>query len=281
MENNTTIDNQAADAKKEKLKKILDIVKKVAVWLVVAFAAIMMIFTIITVTTVDRNERSIFGLMLFKVTSDSMSATDFSAGDLIFVKKVKDLDKLKEGDIITFQSTNAESFGQIVTHKIRERVTTPDGLPGFRTYGTTTDTNDREIVTYNFVIGKYAGRLPGMGKFFEFLQTTPGYIVCIFLPFLLLILFQGWNSVQIFRQYKREQNEALAAEKADLAAERAESERVMAELLALKQQLGITDDAQLNAALAAAKSSDAEQPAAEQPAEQPEAAQPESEPTEE
>lgn len=262
MENNTTIDNDAASAKKEKLKKILDIVKKVAVWLVVAFAAIMMIFTIITVTTVDRNQRSIFGLMLFKVTSDSMSATDFSAGDLIFVKKVKDLDKLKAGDIITFQSANAESFGQIVTHKIRERVTTPDGLPGFITYGTTTDTNDREVVTYNFVIGKYTGRLPGMGKFFEFLRTTPGYIVCIFLPFLLLILFQGWNSFQIFRQYKSEQNEAIAAEKASIAAERAESERVKAELIALKQQLGITDDAQLNAAIA-------EQPETESTASEP------------
>ena len=43
-------------------KKILNIALKVATWLLVAFTVFMMIFTIVSVTTLDRNDRSIFGV---------------------------------------------------------------------------------------------------------------------------------------------------------------------------------------------------------------------------
>ena len=229
------------------MKKALDITKKILVWLVILFAVCMMIFTIVSVTTFDRADRSLFGFKAFIVKSDSMSATDFSAGDLILVKKV-DPATLKAGDIISFQSTNTESYGEVVTHKIRELTIDADGNPGFITYGTTTDTNDEAVVNYNFVLGKYQTKLPGLGQFFQFLKTTPGYIVCIFLPFLLLILVQGFNSIRLFRQYKQEQLAEMEAErekqKSEMAeemerlqAERAESQKMMMELLRLKEEL--------------------------------------------
>ena len=37
---------------------------------------------------------------------------------------------------------------------------------------------DETIVTYSFVLGKYQTKLPGVGQFFRFFKTTPGYIVC-------------------------------------------------------------------------------------------------------
>ena len=63
------------------------------------------------------------------------------------------------------------------------------------------------------------------------------YIVCIFIPFMLLILRQGISSVKLFRRYKGEQMEQMEAEKARIEAERAENARMMAELMALKAQL--------------------------------------------
>ena len=229
------------------MKKALHILKTVLVWLVVALAVCMMIFTIVSVNTFDRTDRSIFGYKAFIVLSDSMSATDFSAGDLVLSKEV-DPSTLQAGDIISFQSTDPDNYGEVVTHKIRERTTDENGNPGFITYGTTTDTNDENIVTYDFVLGKYQTRLPGVGKFFQFLKTTPGYIVCIFLPFLLLILVQGINSIRLFRRYKqeqlaeieaqREQEKAeLAAERERLEADRLQSQQLMAELQKLKQEL--------------------------------------------
>lgn len=241
-------------------KKILSIATKVLVWLLVAFTVFMMIFTIFTVTTVDKNDRSIFGLRFYIVLTDSMSLSEnnkdmnvhFNAGDIIVVKNVKDHSTLKEGDIISFMSLNLDSYGETVTHMIRSVERAKDGrLVGYVTYGTNTGVNDETIVEPEYVIGQYAGKLPGVGNFFAFVKTTPGYIVCILVPFVLLILYNGVNFISIFRRYKREQTEAMQEEKDKIEAERAEAQRMMQELLALKAQLE-----KVNAEAASAPSSD-------------------------
>ena len=218
------------------MKKTWNIIKNVMVWLVVATAVFMMIFTIVSVTIFDRADRNLFGYKAFIVLSDSMSATDFSSGDLVLTHRV-DPATLQAGDIIAYTSQNSSNFGEIVTHKIREVTADANGDPGFITYGTTTDTNDETIVTYPYVVGKYAGKLAGVGTFFHFLKTTPGYICCILLPFLTLMIIQGINCVRLFKQYKAEQNAELQAEREAIAAERAEAQRMMQELCALRSQI--------------------------------------------
>ena len=218
------------------MKKALRIAKSVLVWLVIALAIFMMVFTVISVNTFNRNDRKLFGYRVYIVVSDSMSSTDFSAGDLIFVKDV-DPSTLKEGDIITFMSQNTDSFGEILTHKIRRRTTDAEGNPGFVTYGTNTDTDDETIVTYPYILGKYHTHIPKLGTFFNFLRTTQGYILCIFVPFLLLILYQGVKFFRLFRRYKKEQMDEMTEEREKLEAERAESARMIAELQALRAEL--------------------------------------------
>lgn len=218
------------------MKKALNIIKTVLVWLIVLIAVGMMIFTVISVNTFDRSDRDLFGYKAFIVMSDSMSATDFSAGDLVLVKET-DPATLREGDIIAYISQNSNNYGEIVTHKIRTLTRDSDGDPGFVTYGTTTNTDDETIVTYPYVVGKYQLRIPKIGSFFQFLKTTPGYIVCILLPFLLLILMEGLNCVRLFRKYKQEQTEEMEAERRKLEEERAENQRMMEELTRLKEQL--------------------------------------------
>ena len=218
------------------MKKVLNIIKNIFVWLMVALAICMMIFTVVSVNTFDRTDRSLFGFKAFIVLSDSMSKTDFDAGDLVLVKEV-DPSTLKEGDIIAYTSQNTSNYGETVTHKIRKLTTDANGEPGFITYGTTTDTDDETVVTYPYVLGKYKTNIPKVGRFFMFLKTTPGYIVCILIPFLLLILIQGLNCIKLFRRYKLEQMAEMQEERAKIEEERAESQKMMAELLALKAQL--------------------------------------------
>ena len=227
-------------------KKILNIALKVVTWLLVAFTVFMMIFTVVTVTTVDRNDRSIFGVKFYIVQTDSMSLSEnnkdmdvhFNAGDIVIIKNVDDPRALQAGDVIAFMSTNSVSYGETVTHMIREVRKTEDGkVLGYVTYGTNTGTDDEALVEPEYVLGAYSGKLPGVGNFFAFVKSTPGYIVCILVPFLLLILYNGVNVIRLFRKYKREQMEAMQAEKDKLEAERAENQRMMQELLALKAQL--------------------------------------------
>lgn len=218
------------------MKKVLNIIKTVSLWLVVVVAVSMMVFTLVSVNTFDRNDRDILGFRCYIVLSDSMSATDFDAGDLVLVKEV-DPTTLQEGDIIAYQSQNSENYGATVTHKIRAKTTDANGNPGFITYGTTTGTDDETVVTYPFILGKYQVALPKVGTFFQFLKTPQGYIVCILIPFLLLILYQGLNCVKIFRLYKSEQMAELQAEKDALEAQKKQSEDMLAQLLAMQQQM--------------------------------------------
>ncbi len=218
------------------MKKALSIIKTTLVWLVVSLAVFMTIFTVISVTTFNRNDRDLFGYKAYIVNTDSMSKTDFGAGDLIFVKEV-DPSTLKQGDIITYMSQDTDNFGETITHKIRKLTTDAAGNPGFITYGTTTDTDDAAIVTYPYILGKYETHIAKVGTFFNFLKTTQGYFVCIFVPFMLLIVYQGINFFRLFRRYKKEQMEEMQAERDKIAAERAENAKMLEELQALKAQL--------------------------------------------
>ena len=218
------------------MKKALNIIKTALVWLVVLLAVSMMIFTVISVTTFNRNDRDLFGFKMYIVNSYSMAATDFNAGSLILVKEV-DPSTLKEGDIITFMSQDTDSFGETITHKIRKVTTDAEGNPGFITYGTTTDTDDETIVTYPYVLGQYQSHIPGLGTFFNFLKTTPGYFVCIFTPFMLIILYEGVKFFNLFRRYKKEQMDEMQAERDKIEAEKLENAKMLEELRALKAQL--------------------------------------------
>ena len=227
-------------------KKILNIALKVVTWFLVAFTVFMMIFTVVTVTTVDRNDRSIFGVKFYIVQTDSMSLSEnnkdmdvhFNAGDIVIIKNVDDPRALQAGDIIAFMSTNSVSYGETVTHMIREVRKTTDGkVIGYVTYGTNTGVDDEALVEPEYVLGAYSGKLPGVGNFFAFVKSTPGYIVCILVPFVLLILYNGLNVIRLFRRYKREQAAEMQAERDKIDAERAENQRMMQELLALKAQL--------------------------------------------
>lgn len=210
--------------------------RTILVWLIVLLAVFMMVFTIVSVTTFNSNQRTLFGYRALIVMSDSMSATDFSAGDLVLTRYV-DPDTLQPGDIIAYSSLDPDSYGETITHKIRSRTTSANGEPGFVTYGTTTDTDDAIVVTYPYVLGKYTGRIPKAGSFFLFLKTTPGYIVCILLPFLLLILLEGIRCIRLFKKYKSEQQAELQAERDKIEADRAETQRMMQELLQMKAQM--------------------------------------------
>ncbi len=216
--------------------KAWKIIRNIITWAFVAVAVCMMVFTIVSVSTFDKADRNIFGYKAFIVLSDSMKATDFDAGDLVLIKEV-DPTTLKEGDIISYTSQNTSNFGETVTHKIRKLTSDAEGNPGFVTYGTTTNTDDETVVTYPFILGKYQTSIPKVGKFFQFLKTTPGYIVCILVPFLILILIEGIHCIGLFKKYKAEQQAELKAERDKIEEERAEAQRMMQELLAMKREM--------------------------------------------
>ena len=237
----------------EKTQKALSIVLRVFTVILVAITLFMMVFTIISVSLFDKNDRAIFGYKLFIVQSDSMSLSEnnkdldvhFNAGDIVIVKKNIKASDLAPGDIISFVSQNEDSYGETVTHMIKEVRRTSEGkLLGYQTYGTNTGTEDEVLVEPEFILGKYVNHVAKVGLFFAFMKSVPGYIVCILVPFLLLIGYQAANVIRLYKRYKAEQNAEIDAERQkmeqerrDLEAQRLESARMLEELAALKAQL--------------------------------------------
>ena len=229
----------------EKLQKILNIAVKVAVALLIAFAIFIMIFTIVTVTTVDQNERSIFGHRFYIVLTDSMSESEenahmdvhFNAGDIIITKNVKNPYALKEGEIISFISENTDTYGKTITHMIESVVYDDRGEISYKTMGTNTMEVDEAQVLPEFVLGTYAGKIPYLGTFFNYTKTVPGYILCILIPFVLLILYNVVNFARLFKRYKDEQKAVLAQEREEVEAQRRRNEELLAQLQAMGVEL--------------------------------------------
>jgi len=228
------VDKKPEREQSRKGKNLPKLLGTIGLWVLVALALSMMIFTIFSVNTFNRNDRSIFGHKLYIVLSDSMSATDFDAGDLIVVKET-DPRSLRAGDIIAFTSRGKANYGETIAHKIRRVAVDEDGNPGFVTYGTTTGEDDETVVSWPDIHGKYRMHLPKVGSFFAFIKTVPGYLLLILLPFLILIFFQGASCVKLFREYREEEMEGIRKEREKLKEEREATLRMLQELESRKE----------------------------------------------
>lgn len=150
------------------------------------------------------------------VLTDSM-LPEISSGDLIICREIAP-DAVKEGDVISFFDP-AGNGTSVVTHRVVEVVREGDKIQ-WRTRGDNNNTEDRELVPMENLVGIYHSRIGGAGNVAMFLQTTPGLIVCVICPLMLLV---GYDVLRR-RKYEKAQQadtEALLAELEQLRAMKA------------------------------------------------------------
>ena len=223
------------------MKKVLNVVIDIFTYLMVVLALFALAFTVFTVTSVNdannKSKPSLFGYKFYIVLSDSMSATHFSAGDLIVVKEV-DVDSLQVGDIITFKSEFEGSKGEIVTHQIVEVVKKDGQSIKYRTKGSSNDNVDESLVGPEYIQGKYIFDIPKLGYFIEFMRTPTAYILFVAFPFTILIGHEIYKVIKIINTDKKEkrQLEKLEHEKL-LEEERLKNEQMQKEIEELKKRL--------------------------------------------
>lgn len=210
-----------------KTKKALKITGNVLTGIVAVLVVVMTVLTVFSMVFNRDGTASVFGVQAYVVQSDSMTP-EFAAGDVIFSEEVNP-EELVAGDIITFISRDSASYGQTITHCIR-KVTTHNGELAFITYGIATGVDDGTPAAASDVLGRYAFRIAGLGSFFEFLKSVPGYIVCILLPFLVIIGLQVANIVSAVRAARAEKAAAAAAERSRVEALEEEVARLRAQV---------------------------------------------------
>ena len=162
-------------------KRILNTIVNVVLVVAIALAAVCTYASY--VSTSGNGVPNIFGVRIFSIQTESMYPT-LLPGDLIFDTGVKEPEELRKDDIITYWTV---INGELI----------------FSTKGDNNTSADPLTVHESEIVGKYSFRVPGVGKVFDYLQTSTGFLIVIVIPVFLFFLF---HLVQFFRVLFEYQN---------------------------------------------------------------------------
>ena len=189
--NDVNLEEEILVVEESKGKRIMNAVVNAILVLAIALAAVCTYVSF--VSTSGNGVPSLFGIRVFSIQTESMYPT-LLPGDLIFDTGVKEPEDLRVGDVITYWTViNGERV--LNTHRIHEIY---DG-GGYLIYATKGDNNtiaDPLTVHESEVVGKYSFRVGGLGKVFDYLQTSTGFLIVIVIPVFIFFLF---HLIQFFR----------------------------------------------------------------------------------
>lgn len=223
-----------------KARKTINIIVDVLVIAVLVVSAVVLVFALSS--RASGGVPNLFGKSPVAVMTDSMKGDkpdSFSKGDMLICDYTGGSNSgLSEGDIITFQQDitgNGEK--SLVTHRIYK--VNEDG--SFLTKGDANDTYDQDphnsivfpnIYGYDVLAVYHGSKIPGIGNFFNLLQTPAGFFWCILLPMILFFLYQAVRVIMNAMAYSKEKGAEQArheVENADLTEE--QKARAIAEYL--------------------------------------------------
>ena len=195
----------------------------VGIILCVILVPILLInLTLIAKSYLSKDEvPNISGTTPLIVLTDSMYPV-IESGDLIICKGAE-AEEIQVGDIIAFFDP-AGNGTTIVTHRVIE-VVEENGQLAWRTKGDNNNTEDRLPVTADKLVAVYEGtRIPGFGNVALFMQSTPGLIICVVCPILLLV---GYDMLRrhLYEKANKKDTDQLMAELEELRCQKAEKEQ--------------------------------------------------------
>lgn len=210
------------EKQKEKPTTLHNVLTIVGIILCVILVPILIINCTLIIKSFTSDEvPNIGGTLPLIVLTDSMYP-EIKSGDLIICHTEKP-ENIQVGDIISFFDP-AGNGSSVVTHRVVE-VTEKDGKLAWRTKGDNNNTEDRLLVTADKLVAEYEGiRLAGVGNVALFMQTTPGLIICVVCPVLLLV---GYDVVRrrLYEKSNKKDTDALLSELEELRRLKAEKEQ--------------------------------------------------------
>ncbi|MBO5069129.1 MAG: signal peptidase I, partial [Roseburia sp.] len=159
------------------------------------------------VSTSGNGVPSIFGIRVFSIQTKSMYPT-LEPGDLIFDSAVKDSSELEIGDIITYW-TVIDGQRVLNTHRIVQ-IYDGGGYLIFETQGDNNTIADALTVHESEIVGKYNGKkLGGVGKVFDYLQTSTGFLLVVVVPVAIFFLYHLIQFFRVLFEYNNIKNKLL------------------------------------------------------------------------
>ena len=201
------------------IRRILTVIGTI---LCIILVPILIINCILIVKSFTSEEvPNVAGTLPLIVLTDSMYPV-IKSGDLIICHTAEP-EEIQVGDVIAFFDP-AGNGTTIVTHRVLE-VTEQAGQTAWRTKGDNNNTEDRLPVPADKLVAVYEDtRIPGAGNVALFMQTTPGLILCVVCPILLLVGYDMIRRKQYEKSSKKD-TDALMAELEELRRLKAEKEQ--------------------------------------------------------
>ena len=210
------------DMRKENITPMHKLLTVIGTILCIILVPILIINCILIIKSFTSDEvPSVAGTLPLIVLTDSMYPV-IESGDLI-ICHTAEAEEIEVGDVIAFFDP-AGNGSTIVSHRVIE-VTEEGGQIAWRTKGDNNNTEDRLLVKADKLVAVFEGtRLAGLGNVALFMQTTPGLIVCVVCPMLLLV---GYDMIRrrIYEKANQKDTDALMKELEELRRLKAEREQ--------------------------------------------------------
>lgn len=192
---------EAIEPKDAKKHKIISTIVNVILVIAIVIAATATYTSY--VSTSGNGVPTVLGLRVFSIQTDSMYPT-LNPGDLIIDKAVKDSSQLQVGDIITYWTViNGERV--LNTHRISQ-IYDGGGHLIFETKGDNNSISDSLTVHESEVVGIYSSRIAGVGKVFDYLQTSTGFLIVVVVPVFLFFLYYLIQFFRVLFEYQNVKN---------------------------------------------------------------------------
>ena len=254
---------------KSKIKKIGNIALDVLLYVFLAICIFAVLITVVSKKDID-GAAEIFGYQMRVVTSDSMSASEFTdvseykikdipIRSMVFIKVMPSdpaeaaefYRSLKVGDVLTFRYVYTTQV--TITHRITSITEKDTGGFVIELAGDNKNSEDAQLIqsidtsipnNTNYVIGKVTGQAYWLGLILSFLMQPIGIILVIIVPCFIIILLEIFKIAKVLGTDKKKR-------------EQEEKEQKESELEELRRKLAELEKEKMDRAVAETEAEDA------------------------
>lgn len=188
------------------LKKIImTIVNTVSVIIIVAALIILMV----VLMTKPGSTPNIGGYMALRVMTGSMAPT--YAMDTLIIVRQTDPSIIKEGDVISFYSSDPALDGAVNTHRVVSVEKVGDGYR-FITKGDANNVVDQYDVDSRYLLGKVVASSLFVGKLVRLVSNPLIFVPVILIPLAIILISNLVHTVKYAKTIAREEEEAAVNE---------------------------------------------------------------------
>ena len=188
------------------LKKIIyGIVNFISV-VIIAAAVVVLIMVLLTK---PGKPPSIGGFTLLRITTGSMAPT-YDVDTMILVQET-DPSQIREGDVISFYSSDPMLDGAVNTHRV-VRIEKEDGQYVYITKGDGNNVEDPYDVKSEYLVGKVIWSSVVLGKISRLVSNPLIFIPVILVPLAVILLSNFFQTISLARKIAKEEEEAAIRE---------------------------------------------------------------------